>query len=130
MYPSPDRAAPRVLVVDDDALLRELLITRLTLGGYQTFWAGDGFEALQRCSEVRPNAVVLDMNMPRLDGFGFLERLPTMPGPAPRVMVLTARNQSADVQKAIKLGAHDFLTKPFDEKLFLQRVARLLRPVG
>ena len=118
----------RVLVVDDDPLVLELVTTRLDLAGYQTLQARDGFEAMERLKGATPSAMILDINMPGLDGFGVLRsigqsgllaRIPTM--------VLTARNQPADVQKAISLGASDFLAKPFKDELLLARVARLLR---
>ncbi len=118
----------RVLVVDDDPLVLELVVTRLDLAGYQSLRARDGFEAIERLREITPSAMVLDINMPRFDGFdvlrtmselGLLARVPTM--------VLTARNQPADVQKAIDLGASDFLAKPFKDQQLLARVARLLR---
>lgn len=121
-------AKSRILVVDDDPMILELLVTRLELAGYQVHTARDGHQALTRILEVQPQAMILDVNMPRLDGFGVLQhlkstgRIMTLP-----VMVLTARYQASDVQEAIKLGARDFLAKPFkDNQLFL-RVGRLLR---
>ena len=121
-------AKSRILVVDDDPTILELLVTRLELAGYQVVTARDGHEALKRVADVQPHAMILDVNMPRLDGFGVLRhlqstgRIRTLP-----VMVLTARYQASDVQEAIRLGAKDFLAKPFtDNQLFL-RVARLLR---
>lgn len=118
----------RLLVVDDDPMILELLVTRLDLAGYQVAAARDGHEALKRVADGHPHAMILDVNMPRLDGFGVLRhlkstgRITTLP-----VMVLTARHQAGDVQEAILLGAKDFLAKPFkDNQLFL-RVERLLR---
>lgn len=126
MFPSPERAT-RVLIVDDDPMMRELLATRLGIASYAAFHASDGREGLCRCAEVRPGAVILDINMPRLDGFGFLEGLPSVARTPPHVMVLTARNQMLDVRRAIQLGAQDFLAKPFGDAVLLARVARLLR---
>ena len=119
----------RVLVVDDDPAVLELITTRLSIAGYQTFAARDGQEAISRLSEIRPTAMVLDINMPRLDGFGVLRemRQMRMTGKV-AVMVLTARSQSDDVQRAVELGARDFLSKPFKDNQLLSRVARLLRP--
>lgn len=120
---------PRVLVVDDDPAVLELILTRLDLAGYQTSFGRDGFEALTLLQEMRPAALVLDINMPRMDGFGVLKVM-RQTNAANRVatMVLTARNQQDDVRQAIALGARDFLAKPFDDQLLLTRVARLLRP--
>ena len=121
-----DTSQRRVLVVDDDPFILELILTRLTLAGFRTFSARDGQEALMRISDVRPAAMVLDINMPRLDGFGVLRH---MAASSHRVatMVLTARNQPQDVQTAISLGARDYLSKPFRDEQLLSRVARLLR---
>jgi len=117
----------RVLVVEDDPFLLELITTRLELAGFDTRAARDGSQALQRLIEFRPEAMVLDINMPVLDGFGVLihmqaqgltEKTPTM--------VLTARNSPEDVAKAIKLGARDYLSKPFKDEQLIARVGRLL----
>ena len=117
----------RVLVVEDDAFLLELITTRLELAGFDTRSARDGSQALQRLTEFRPEAMVLDINMPVLDGFGVLihmkaqgliEKTPTM--------VLTARNSPEDVSKAIGLGARDYLSKPFKDEQLIARVGRLL----
>lgn len=117
----------RVLVVEDDPFLLELITTRLELAGFDTRPARDGGQALQRLTEFRPEAMVLDINMPVLDGFGVLnhmraqgltEKTPTM--------VLTARNSPEDVAKAIKLGARDYLSKPFKDEQLIARVGRLL----
>jgi DNA-binding response OmpR family regulator len=128
------RAEPqrrRILVVEDDPMIRELIVTRLELAGYQTFVAGDGFQGLTSLAEVRPAALILDINMPRLDGFGVLRKMGET-GAILRTptMVLTARNQPDDVRTAISLGARDFLAKPFRDEQLLARVARLLRKLA
>ncbi|HXQ15742.1 MAG TPA: response regulator [Caulobacteraceae bacterium] len=117
------------MVADDDDAMLELLVTRLELGGYHTFTARDGFKALESIYSVRPNGVVLDIGMPRMDGFGVLSALQqNMKFRDTPVLVLTARNATDDIRRAISLGAKDYLTKPFDDKLLLARVARLTRP--
>ena len=119
---------PHVLIVEDDAMIRELIVTRLELAGYRTFTAPDGFQALRRLTEVNAEAMILDLNMPRLDGFEMLkcmndtrliQRIPTM--------ILTGRNNPTDIKTCIGLGARDFMAKPFENKQFLARVARLVR---
>ena len=103
---SGESQGQRVLVVDDDPAIVELITTRLDLAGYRTFSARNGHQGISRITEVLPAVLVLDINMPGLDGFevlkrlgrsGHLSRLPTM--------VLTARNRPEDVQRAVKLGA-------------------------
>lgn len=116
----------RVLVVEDDQIILDLITTRLDIAGYDTYFARDGFEGLKRLHELRPSALVLDLNMPRLDGFGMLRKM-RQEGLNVPTMVLTARNQPDDVRQAITLGARDFLAKPFKDEQLLQRVGRLLR---
>jgi len=116
----------RILVVEDDPIVLDLITTRLDLAGYDTYFARDGAEGLARLRELRPRAMVLDLNMPRLDGFGLLRKM-EMEGLSVPTMVLTARNQPDDVKQAIALGARDFLSKPFKDEQLLQRVGRLLR---
>ena len=121
-------AKSRILVVDDDPMILELLVTRLELARYQVATARDGHEALKRVSDFHPHAMILDVNMPGLDGFGVLRhlkstgRIMTLP-----VMVLTARYLASDVQEAVTLGARDFLAKPFKDNQLVLRVERLLR---
>jgi two-component system OmpR family response regulator len=116
----------RILVVEDDQIILDLITTRLDIAGYDTYFARDGFEGLKRLHELRPSALVLDLNMPRLDGFGLLRKMRQEALNVP-TMVLTARNQPDDVRQAITLGARDFLAKPFKDEQLLQRVGRLLR---
>jgi DNA-binding response OmpR family regulator len=117
-----------VLVAEDDESVRELLVTRLELAGYATATARDGVEALDVIGSLRPHAVILDIGLPGLDGFGVLKclredrSLRDIP-----VLVLTARNSSRDVGVAIGLGAKDYMSKPFDDQRLLTRVARLVR---
>ena len=111
-------------------MVLELITTRLSLAGFHTFNARDGYEGLARLKEVVPAAMVLDINMPRLDGFGVLKGMKAL-GIAVPTLVLTARNQSSDVQEALKLGASDFLAKPFQDQQLFARVGRdALAPGG
>ena len=124
----PSAPEPRILVVEDEPFVLELISTRLSLAGYHITQAKDGTRAMEALREFIPDAMVLDINMPGLDGFGVLEQMQA----APRwkvipTMVLTARNRTEDVRRAMSLGARDYLTKPFDDQQLLMRVARLLR---
>jgi len=118
---------PRVLVVEDDPMMLELICTRLSLAGYRTMHARNGLEGLDQLRDMKFDGMILDINMPRLDGFGVLRQMRILGNRTP-TMVLTARNQGADVQQAIQLGARDFLSKPFEDQKLLARVARLTRP--
>lgn len=119
---------PKIVVAEDDAGVRDLIRTRLAAAGFAVEVAHNGVEAVGRISRTRPDAVVLDINMPDLDGFGVLEamrrRVFTRSIP---VLVLTARHAGEDVRRAIQLGAKDYLTKPFNEAQLMARVTRLLR---
>jgi len=119
--------APLVLVVDDDELVRDLLVTRLELAGYRALAVRDGVDAVSEVFSRTISAMILDVSMPRLDGFGVLRAIAAANRKPPPTMVLTARHASADVGAALSLGAKDFMAKPFDDQLFLKRVARLLR---
>jgi two-component system OmpR family response regulator len=122
-----DPAARKILVVDDDESIVDLLSTRLAIAGYRVFTATDGFEAIRALKDQRPHAMILDINMPGLDGFGVLEHMKKQGAHRPPTLVLTARHNAQDVEKAIRLGAKDYLAKPFDDRMLLARVARLLR---
>jgi two-component system OmpR family response regulator len=131
---SPHPEGPRrILVVDDDVSILQLVSTRLTLASYIVLTAKNGVEALSRLNERRYDGMVLDLNMPLMDGFGVLKCMADLPDPAPPTLVLTASHNAADVAKAVKLGARDYLSKPFDDRQLLMRVARLFRrqaPLG
>lgn len=119
--------ARRVLVVDDDPGVVELIVTRLAIAAFETRTACNGADAIQRLAEFRPEALVLDINMPVLDGFGVLAHMKAHGLIATtQTLVLTARNNAADVAQAVQMGARDYLAKPFSEAQLLQRVARLL----
>lgn len=127
------RKPPVIFIAEDDAAVRELLETRLELAGYRTRWAANGGDTYDQCSRVKPDGLILDVNLPILDGFSILERWRQARVTPPATLMLTARHATSDVQRAIALGARDYLTKPFDDQNLLARVARLLRaprPLG
>ncbi len=116
-------------MADDDPAVLDLVTSRLEVAGYDTRWARDGAAAMERLREVRPAAMILDLSMPYLDGFGVLELMSRRPDlAATPVLVLSARTGAEDVKLALTLGASDYLAKPFDTPRLLSRVARLLRP--
>jgi DNA-binding response OmpR family regulator len=124
--PMSDRS--RILVAEDDAGVRDLIRARLTEAGWDVHTAHNGLEAIGRIRLLRPSALILDINMPLLDGFGVLEIIRADEALRDiRVLVLTARHAADDVKRAMSLGAKDFLAKPFNDGQLLARVARLLR---
>lgn len=96
------------------------------MNGYETISAKHGLEALRLIREQKPDLVILDINMPQLDGFGVIEKLRNENNNVP-VIVLTARDQRDDKSTGFGLGADDFVTKPFGLEELLMRVAAVLR---
>jgi two-component system response regulator MprA len=116
----------RILVVDDEAAVRESLERSLRFEGYQVVTASDGAQALERVREDRPDAVVLDVLMPRLDGLEACRRLRARGDDLP-VLLLTARDAVADRVSGLDVGADDYLVKPFALEELLARLRALLR---
>lgn len=121
----------KVVVAEDDPGILELIRIRLELAGYHTFYARDGRRAMDAVRSIQPHCVVLDIGLPQMDGFEVLRSIKTDPALKHiPVLMLTARHLESDVQRALAGGAQDYLTKPFDDKKFLQRVARLVTPMS
>lgn len=116
----------RVLVVDDEPAVRGSLARSLRFEGYQVDTAADGVAALEVLSRSRPDAVVLDVVMPRLDGLATCRRL-RADGDVVPVLVLTARDAVADRVAGLDAGADDYLPKPFALEELLARLRALLR---
>lgn len=118
-----------VLVCDDDELLVELLSHRLGGRGYRVVVASDGGAALEQAAKCGPDAIVLDMMMPVLDGQQVLRRLKADVATADiPIIMLTARRQERDIVGALELGADDYLVKPFIPEELMSRLARLMAP--
>lgn len=118
--------AVRILVVDDDRAVRESLRRSLTFNGYSVSLAEDGVEALTTISEERPDAVILDVMMPRLDGLEVCRQLRSTGDDLP-ILVLTARDSVSERVAGLDAGADDYLPKPFALEELLARMRALLR---
>src|ERR671913_1248173 len=116
----------RILVVDDDRAVRESLRRSLAFNGYQVDLASDGKDALEAVQQRRPDAMVLDVMMPRLDGLEVCRRMREAGDELP-ILVLTARDQVSDRVTGLDAGADDYLPKPFATEELLARVRALLR---
>ena len=116
----------RILVAEDETSLNDLLQDALRMNGYETISAKHGMEAVRLIREEKPDLVILDINMPQLDGFGVIEKLRNENNNIP-IIVLTARDQKDDKSIGFGLGADDFVTKPFGLEELLMRVAAVLR---
>ena len=126
---SDSPAAPgthRVLVVDDDRAVRESLRRSLEFNGYAVTLAEDGAQALAQVGAVRPDAVIMDVMMPRLDGLDATRALRAAGNDVP-LLVLTARDAVGDRVAGLDAGADDYLTKPFALDELLARLRALLR---
>lgn len=116
----------RILVVDDDRAVRDSLRRSLEFNGYQVELAGDGAQALEAIIANRPDAMVLDVMMPRLDGLEVARRLRSTGDDLP-ILVLTARDTVSDRVSGLDAGADDYLPKPFALEELLARLRALLR---
>jgi two-component system OmpR family response regulator len=125
----PDGGAIRVLVVDDEPTLAELLSMALRYEGWDVRSAGDGQTAVRTAREFRPDAVVLDMMLPDIDGLEVLRRLR---GEAPHVPVLflTAKDSVEDRIAGLTAGGDDYVTKPFSLEEVVARLRGLMRRMG
>jgi DNA-binding response OmpR family regulator len=124
-----DEWLPRVFVAEDDEAIRELITLRLKFAGFNVLSAADGAAALEGILQCKPAAVVLDVGLPKMDGFDVLAAIRADPR-ARRipVLMLTASGVEDHVRKAVALGAQGYLTKPFNDKELVARVERLIRP--
>ncbi|MGW6919507.1 response regulator transcription factor [Kitasatospora sp. NPDC054939] len=120
-------AAPaRLLVVDDEPALRDALESSLAFEGYEVTTATDGHEALEAVERDRPDLVLLDIMMPRMDGLTAVRRMRSRGDTVP-VLMLTARDAVGDRVTGLDVGADDYLAKPFELDELLARVRALLR---
>ncbi|SNS45248.1 response regulator transcription factor [Rhodococcoides kyotonense] len=116
----------RILVVDDDRAVRDSLRRSLTFNGYTVELAVDGLDALEKIAAARPDALVLDVMMPRLDGLEVCRRLRSTGDDLP-ILVLTARDSVSERVAGLDAGADDYLPKPFALEELLARLRALLR---
>jgi two-component system, OmpR family, response regulator MprA len=119
----------RVLVVDDDRAVREALRRALTLGGYEVQLAEGGARALELLAQALPDAVVLDVAMPDIDGLEVCRRLRRLGNRVP-ILMLTARDAVSDRIDGLDVGADDYMVKPFDIGELKARLRALLRRFG
>lgn len=119
-------ASARLLVVDDEPALRDALESSLAFEGYEVATATDGYEALESVEREKPDLVLLDIMMPRMDGLTAVRRMRSRGDTVP-VLMLTARDAVGDRVTGLDVGADDYLAKPFELDELLARVRALLR---
>jgi class 3 adenylate cyclase len=119
---------PRILIVDDNEMNRDILVTRLATQGYELFQAADGEEALTAAARELPDLILLDVMMPKIDGMEVCRRLKADPSlPFMPIILVTAKAASTDVVAGLEAGADEYLTKPIDQMALVARVKSVLR---
>ena len=121
------------LVVDDSSVVRKIARSILESMDFHITEAEDGEQALESCRETMPDAVLLDWNMPVMDGYEFLGNLRRMPGgDAPKVVFCTTENDMDHISRALHAGANEYIMKPFDKDIVaakFQEVGLIAAPV-
>lgn len=119
--------AKKILIADDDPIIIKLLQVNLELDGYDVVTAEDGAEAVEKAAEFKPDLVILDIMMPRMDGWAALQELKGQPETATvPVIFLSAKAQQDDVRRGYDAGAAEYLTKPFDPSELLSIIEQIL----
>ena len=119
---------PKILVVDDNAVVRRLMQKTLEANAFSVVSAEDGLDAVEKVISERPDLIVTDLMMPKMDGLALVKKLKshTATRQIP-VIMLTAREEADAEVAGIDAGANDYLIKPVDPKRFVSRINRLLR---
>src|SRR5262245_18720565 len=121
----PERP-PRVLVVADEAVIRQLIVINLELEGFEVHEAVDGLDALEKARELDPDVVTLDVMMPGLDGVTTARRLRADPATRrARIVLISARSRPADLEQGLEACADEYVIKPFDPDDIVEAVRRL-----
>jgi two-component system OmpR family response regulator len=115
-----------IMIIDDEAGVRDLLSDALKLAGFETVVAQDAMVAQTMLRSIKPDLLVVDINMPLMDGFEFIERIRGNGDQTPALM-LSARGDRADVTRGLTLGADDYVTKPFGLEELVLRIKAILR---
>lgn len=118
--------AQLILIIDDEAGVRELLADALKLAGFETLTAADAMVAQTVLRTSKPDLLIVDINMPLMDGFEFIEKIRSNGDQTPALM-LSARADRADVTRGLTLGADDYVTKPFGLEELVLRIRAILR---
>lgn len=118
----------KVLVVEDDLALAGVLSYTLRQAGYEVIAAHDGLAALERWEAQRPDLMLLDLNLPRLDGLAVCQRIRAQA--ATPIIILSVRGEEDDVVRGLELGADDYIAKPFSPRQLIARVGSVLRRAG
>ena len=123
----PDESAKKILVVDDEPIILKVVESRLKANGFQVITAEDGVEGLNRARSENPDLIILDVMLPKMDGYRVCRLLKSddkykrIP-----IVMFSARVQTEDKAMGLEAGADDYMTKPFEPQKFLEKVRELL----
>lgn len=118
----------KVLIIDDDKIIRSIVSTALEKNGFSALSAANGPDGLEVAQNDNPDAIILDRVMPGMDGNEVLQKLKENPKTKNiPVMILTGRSSGLDISSSMQLGALDYVVKPFDEENFVIRVKNLVK---
>ena len=118
----------KALIVDDDRVLADVLSFTLRREGFQIVQAHDGKEALERWAQEQPDLIVLDVNLPKMDGFAVCREIRKQANTP--ILLLTVRGEEDDIVHGLELGADDYVTKPFSPRQLVARAHAVLRRAG
>lgn len=122
--------AIKILTVDDEPDVRRLIEIKLKKAGFEVITAADGEEGVDKAKAEKPDLILMDVMMPKMDGFTAVEKIKKEMKPAPLVMMLTAKGTEDDVMQGLVGGADDYITKPFAPRELIARVKVVLIKAG
>jgi two-component system catabolic regulation response regulator CreB len=123
-----DGRSAKIMVVDNDRTILEMVQIRLEVAGYHALPVRNAETALEMLTTSRPHAMILERNLPLMDGMGLLEAFAALPGWRPLPVLLVGRTLAAeDVRRGVQLGVRDCLAKPFSGAVVLERLGRMLK---
>lgn len=115
----------KILIADDAAFIRKKTSSILSSNGHEVVEAATGLEAIDQFKKSSPDAVLLDITMPELDGLGALKEIKSL-NPAAKIAMVTAMGQQSIVMEALKAGASDFVVKPFETERLLETINKMI----
>lgn len=120
----------KILTVDDEPDVRRLIEIKLKKAGFEVITAADGEEGVEKAKAEKPDLILMDVMMPKMDGFTAVQKIKSEMKPAPLVMMLTAKGTEDDVMQGLVGGADDYITKPFAPRELIARVKVMLIKAG
>lgn len=120
----------KILVVDDDPDIRRLVELQLTRAGYEVVCAIDGVDGVAKALAERPTLVILDIVMPRLDGYAAASRIIERTEMPPLIVFMSAKSSLEDIRRGLDLGAEDYIVKPFEPRELVARIKTVLDIAG